>query len=431
MAVEQTLREWATHDVTQQSICINYPVMESFELKYGLIRLLPIFRGLENEDPYMFLKEFHVVCFGMKPHNVTEDQIKLRAFPFALQDSAKDWFYYLPSGSVNTWNELARLFLKRYFPEVKASILTKEIIGIKQEKWEALHNYWERFQKLCARCPQHGIPEHQLLQYFIEGLAPLERRLINASSGGALLDKTPTQLGALITSIVEDSRHSVQEGWYADMSWGVKEMSTSHLATQISELTKVVLQLTKAKDVVQVTDQQSFQPHQQQLAQQRADSTIGVSSDNVVKSLDTGTQAFQQEARASIKNMEKQIVQLANSVSKIEFQGTQKEDEFFVEKNDKEKKEVPKPVESKLVSPSPLSPFPSRLQSVKREREDEVVIETFPMVEKPFSKCKDPETFKLGEEFMDVQKKARYDTSKIELPITNPEILPFIPQAPD
>ncbi|KAK9048798.1 hypothetical protein SSX86_032234 [Deinandra increscens subsp. villosa] len=247
---EQTLRQWATRDVPQQPLCINYPAVENFELRSGLIHLLPIFRGLENEDPHKFLKEFHVVCSGMKPHNVTEDQIKLRAFPFALQDSAKEWLYYLPPGSVTTWNDLAKLFLEKYFPEVKASILRKEIIGIKQAKREALHTYWDRFKKLCARCPQHGISEHQLLQYFCEGLAPLERRLINASSGGALLDKTPTQIRALITSIAEDTKHSAQdEEWYVDTPRAVKEVTTPRIENQLDVLTKAVMQLTKDKGV--------------------------------------------------------------------------------------------------------------------------------------------------------------------------------------
>ncbi|KAL0361432.1 UNVERIFIED_CONTAM: hypothetical protein Sradi_3827700, partial [Sesamum radiatum] len=58
------------------------------------------------EDPYKHLKEFHVVCSGMKPQGVTEEQVKLRAFPFSLSDKAKDWLYSLPSGSINSWNEL-------------------------------------------------------------------------------------------------------------------------------------------------------------------------------------------------------------------------------------------------------------------------------------------------------------------------------------
>ncbi|KAD2804492.1 hypothetical protein E3N88_37869 [Mikania micrantha] len=104
--------------------------------------------------------------------------------------------------------------------------------------------------ELCARCPQHGITEHQLLHYFCEGLAPMERRLINASSGGALLDKTPTQIRALITSIAEDSKHSNQEeDWYPDVRRAVKEVITPHIETEIAELKKMVMQLTKDKGV--------------------------------------------------------------------------------------------------------------------------------------------------------------------------------------
>ncbi|KAJ0569236.1 putative retrotransposon gag domain, aspartic peptidase domain superfamily [Helianthus annuus] len=484
MANEQTLRQWATRDVPQQPLCINYPTVENFELKSGLIHLLPLFRGLENEDPHKFLKEFHVVCSGMKPHNVTEDQIKLRAFPFALQDSAKEWLYYLPPGSVTTWNELAKLFLDKYFPEVKASILRKEIIGIKQLKREALHTYWDRFKKLCARCPQHGITDHQLLQYFCEGLAPMERRLINASSGGALLDKTPTQIRALITSIAEDTKHSAQdEEWYMDVPRAVKEVSTPHIETQLAELTKAVMQLTKDKsaepqaracgiclqyghptdmcptlqdDVEQAQalggypgqnsrqyeqprgnqnwghppnmnfqqrpqqyqqrptfqgnqQPQNFQPRQQQPAQQQTSSS-GMSLEDIVKSLATSTHTFQQETKASIKNLEQQMAQLATSVSKIESQGKlppqteanpkhnacavtlrsgksydgptmqEEEEEIVVEKKDTEKPEALKSDEVKAKFTTP-PPFPSRLRSTQKQREEQEIMETFRKVE--------------------------------------------------
>ncbi|KAI3765526.1 hypothetical protein L2E82_15562 [Cichorium intybus] len=46
--LERTLRQWATQDVTQQPLCITYPHMTNFELKSGLIHLLPQFRGVEN-----------------------------------------------------------------------------------------------------------------------------------------------------------------------------------------------------------------------------------------------------------------------------------------------------------------------------------------------------------------------------------------------
>jgi len=43
-----------------------------------------------------------MVCLSIKLEGVTEDQIKLRAFPFLLADSTKEWLFYLPPGSVNT-----------------------------------------------------------------------------------------------------------------------------------------------------------------------------------------------------------------------------------------------------------------------------------------------------------------------------------------
>ncbi|RDX77624.1 Pro-Pol polyprotein, partial [Mucuna pruriens] len=39
----------------------------TYELKSGLIHLLPKFHGLVGEDPYKHLKEFHVVCSMMRP----------------------------------------------------------------------------------------------------------------------------------------------------------------------------------------------------------------------------------------------------------------------------------------------------------------------------------------------------------------------------
>lgn len=46
-----------------------------------------------------------------------------------------------------------------------------------------------------------------------------------------------------------------------------------------------------------------------------------MSLEDIVKSLATSTQAFQQETKASIKNLEKQVSQLATSVSKLESEG--------------------------------------------------------------------------------------------------------------
>ncbi|KAL0301362.1 UNVERIFIED_CONTAM: hypothetical protein Sradi_6413000 [Sesamum radiatum] len=68
---EQTINEMTSLDLNQQPLCIEYPTLDvDFELKSGLIHLLPTFRGLAGEDPHKYLKEFHVVCSGMRHQGV-------------------------------------------------------------------------------------------------------------------------------------------------------------------------------------------------------------------------------------------------------------------------------------------------------------------------------------------------------------------------
>ena len=146
MAGNQTLKELAALDLNQQPLCITFPTLDAtttFELKSGLLHLLPTFHGIEGEDPYKHLKELHVVCTSMKPTGVIEHQIKLRAFPFSLKDSTRDWLYCLPSRSIKTWNEMKRLFLEKYFPASRAANIRKEICGVRQHNEESLYEYWE------------------------------------------------------------------------------------------------------------------------------------------------------------------------------------------------------------------------------------------------------------------------------------------------
>ncbi|CAN6560260.1 unnamed protein product [Malus baccata var. baccata] len=47
---------------------------------------------------------------------------------------------------------------------------------------------------------EHQMKEELLLQYFYEGLLPIERQMLDASAGGALVDKTPTTAKTLIAN---------------------------------------------------------------------------------------------------------------------------------------------------------------------------------------------------------------------------------------
>ncbi|KAM1211478.1 hypothetical protein EV2_003312 [Malus domestica] len=202
----RTLKELSASGLDNAApLCIQYPVAaqgktDEFELKSSLLHHIPKYHGLSMEDPNKHLKEFEVVCSSMTPVNVDGNILKMKAFPFSLMDKAKDWLYELAPGTVTSWESMKRAFLEKFFPTSRIILLRKKISGIQQEEGESFPTYYERFKSLVASCPQHQMKEELLLQYFCEGLLPLERQMLDASVGGALVDKTPMAAKVLIAN---------------------------------------------------------------------------------------------------------------------------------------------------------------------------------------------------------------------------------------
>ncbi|XP_031247977.1 uncharacterized protein LOC116105709 [Pistacia vera] len=426
MVAGRTLKELAAPDFNQQPLCIQYPTLDvAFELKSGLIHLLPTFRGRAGEDPNKHLKVFHVVCSSMKPIGVTEEQIKLQAFPFSLGDDTKDWLYYLSSGTVATWNEIKRLFLERYFPDSRAATIRKEICG----------------------------------------LLPRERNMIDAASGGALVDKTPEAAKQLISNMVANSqqfgpRHDapptkVNEtvgcrecatgkacgicstiGHQMDMCPTLQEEGTEQVNVagnflrprrQYDPYSNTYnpgwrdhpnfsyggnRQVGGGQNFFQNRQQQGFQPKQP--ASQNSNSSL----EDIVKSLALNTKQFQQDTRSSIQSLENQMGQMATAISRLEAQVggklpsqtvvNPKENVNAITLRSGKKVEEPKlnipsvakeaeiedeiereeaTTESKVIPnlsiqlSSNTLPFPSRFAKSKKEEKDKEILEMFRKVE--------------------------------------------------
>ncbi|XP_019173570.1 PREDICTED: uncharacterized protein LOC109169147 [Ipomoea nil] len=424
MAKEQrTLRQLSAPNVNQQPLCIQHPALEvGFELRSGLIQLLPTFRGLENENAHKHLKEFHVVCSSFKPQGVTEDQTKLRAFPFSLADRAKDWLFYLPSRSITTWNEMVRLFLEKFFPVSRAANIRREICGIKQRDIETVHEYWERFKQLCASCPQHGVSEQLLIQYFYEGLLPMERKMLDAASRGAILAVGNMQQ-------VKACGICAATGHQIDMCPTLQYDSCE----QANAIGGFPGQPKRNYDPYSNTYNLGWRDHpnfsykprpqfpqfqprqliQQPSSSQQSSSNSGMSLEDIVKSLATNTQQFQQETRTSIQHLESQMSQLASTVSRLESQGkfpsqtvvnpkqnasaiTLRSGKELQEPTqvksihnrdeEKEKEVHPPQNDQKLVKEHPgavvIPPlFPGRLAKSKKDEEQKEILDTFRKVE--------------------------------------------------
>ena len=64
----------------------------------------------------------------MQPEGIPQDQIRLRTFPFALQDRAIDRLYYLPPASFTTWIQVHKAFLEKFFPTSRIGSIRKEFV---------------------------------------------------------------------------------------------------------------------------------------------------------------------------------------------------------------------------------------------------------------------------------------------------------------
>ncbi|KAM1084403.1 hypothetical protein ACFX19_023103 [Malus domestica] len=205
-ADNRTIKELSASGLANAApLCIQYPAAaqgktDEFELKSSLLHHIPKYHGLSMEDPNKHLKEFEVVCSSMTPRNVDGNILMMKAFPFSLLEKAKDWLYELAPGTVTSWDSMKRAFLEKFFPTSRVILLRKRISGIQQNQGESFPSYYERFKSLVASCPQHQMKEELLIQYFYEGLLPMERQMLDASAGGVLVDKTPGAAKVLIAN---------------------------------------------------------------------------------------------------------------------------------------------------------------------------------------------------------------------------------------
>ncbi|XP_026383842.1 uncharacterized protein LOC113279364 [Papaver somniferum] len=236
-----TLKDLASPQLNTQFLCIQFD--EEIELKPTLRNSLPKFHGLAGEDPNRHLQEFHMVLVSVKPKDVETDNAMLRAFPFSLMDMAKEWFYSLPAGSITTWTGMKKLFLEKYFPASKVAKIRKEIRGIVQMAGETLYEYWERCKRLCQSCPHHQITEQLIIQYFYEGLLLNDRTMIDAASGGALVDKTLAQARTLIENMASNSQQFSSRA--ETLVKKVNEVGeTSHMEQRMRNMERMMQQIS-------------------------------------------------------------------------------------------------------------------------------------------------------------------------------------------
>nr|GFC00981.1 reverse transcriptase domain-containing protein [Tanacetum cinerariifolium] len=102
----------------------------NFRLKNDMIQQVQNscqFHELPGDDANKHLDKFLHVTQSIKVNGVTDDAFHLYLFPHSLTHHATAWFDHLPRNSITTFEQMAKIFLGKYFPPsmVKWQKLTK------------------------------------------------------------------------------------------------------------------------------------------------------------------------------------------------------------------------------------------------------------------------------------------------------------------
>ncbi|GJS92147.1 reverse transcriptase domain-containing protein [Tanacetum coccineum] len=88
--------------------------------------------------------------FGLKNdmihtlNGVSDDALRLHLFPYSLQDRAAEWFDRLPRNSINSFDQMAKIFLGKYFPPSMVTKLRNDITNFRQRPDESLFEAGKR-----------------------------------------------------------------------------------------------------------------------------------------------------------------------------------------------------------------------------------------------------------------------------------------------
>nr|GEU58746.1 reverse transcriptase domain-containing protein [Tanacetum cinerariifolium] len=227
----------------------------NFRLKNDMIQQVQNscqFHGLLGDDANKHLDKFLHVTQSIKVNGVTDDALSLYLFSHSLTHHATTWFDRLPRNSVNTFEQMAKMFLGKYFPPSMVTKLRNEITNFRQRPNESLFEAWERYKLSIDRCPNHNMLPVTQIDTFYNGLTLRHRDTINVAACGTFMKRHPEECCDLIENMT-----AYHNDWDISAQWSESSSSiTSSFDTEIIALKAKMAEINKnLMRVLQVNQQ--------------------------------------------------------------------------------------------------------------------------------------------------------------------------------
>nr|GEU86632.1 reverse transcriptase domain-containing protein [Tanacetum cinerariifolium] len=192
-----------------------------------------------GDDANKHLDKFLHVTQSIKVNGVTDDALHLYLFPYSLTHHATAWFDRLPRNSINTFEQMAKMFLSKYFPPSMVTKLRNEITNFRQRPDESLFEAWERYKLSIDRCPNHNMLPVTQIDTFYNGLTLRHHDTINAAAGGTFMKRRLEECYDLIENMTAHHNDCDTSAQQSESSSSIISSSDTKIAALKAEMAEI------------------------------------------------------------------------------------------------------------------------------------------------------------------------------------------------
>nr|GEV34040.1 hypothetical protein [Tanacetum cinerariifolium] len=176
---------------------------------------------------------------SIKVDGVIDDALRLYLFPHSLTHHATAWFDRLLRNSINTFEQMAKMFLDKYFSPSMVTKLRNEITNFRQRLDESLFEAWECYKLSIDRCPNHNMLPVTQIDTFYNGLTLRHRDTINAAVGGTFMKRRLEECYDLIQNMTTHHNDWDTSAQRSESSSSITSSSDTEIAALKAEMEKI------------------------------------------------------------------------------------------------------------------------------------------------------------------------------------------------
>nr|GEW01870.1 reverse transcriptase domain-containing protein [Tanacetum cinerariifolium] len=188
---------------------------------------------------------------SIKVNGVADDALCLYLFPHSLTHHSTAWFDRIPRNLINTFEQMAKMFLRNYFPPSMVTKLGNEITNFCQRPDESLFEAWERYKLSIDRCPNHNMLPVTQIDTFYNGLTLRHRDTINVAAGGTFMKRHPEECYDLIENMTAHHNDWDTSAQQSESSSYITSSSDTKIRALKAEMAKINKNLMRVLQVNQ------------------------------------------------------------------------------------------------------------------------------------------------------------------------------------